>query len=114
MVAECTSEPLVPVIVSRNEPVGEFFFVDTVSADVPELTMDDGLNFAVTLFGRPEIDSVIVPVNPVGTVTVYFASLLRGAVTLDGLTDSEKSPETTRVTFTVCVITPVVPVTVSG
>lgn len=111
---ECATAPLVPVIVSVYVPVGAFFLTEIASVELPALTIDAGLNLPVTALGNPVTASVTVPVKPAPMVTVVDPLLPRAMVMLAGDTDIEKSASTTRVTVTVWLIVPVVPVTASG
>jgi len=96
-------------------PGTTFFFVSTDNVDVPELVTDDGVNLAVTNFGRPLTEKFTMPVKPCpATVAVYVVFPLLATVRLVGVTASEKSPATTSVTVTLWATGPLVPVIVSG
>ncbi len=44
--------------------------VESVSVDVPEITIDPGLKFAVVALGSPLTSSVTVPANPLTGATL--------------------------------------------
>jgi hypothetical protein len=69
-VAEWTTAPLVPVIVSVDIPGATFLLDEIVNVELPELAIDAGVNFAVTNLGNPLTASVTAPVKPGGIVTV--------------------------------------------
>ena len=77
--------------------------VSTVSVDVPEFTMDAGLNFAVVFLGTPPTDRLTVLMNPgpAVTLTVNVATPPRAIVLDAGVAAIEKSPVTTSVTVVV-------------
>src|SRR5436190_22864122 len=96
-------------------PRATFLFVSTDNVEVPELVTDDGVNLAVTNFGRPLTEKFTIPVKPCpATVAVYVVFPLGATVRLAGVTAIEKSPAITRVTLTLWVTGPLVPVIVSG
>src|SRR3954462_4189393 len=90
-VAEWTTAPLVPVIVSVDVPAATFLLDEIVNVEAPELVMDAGVNFAVTNLGNPVTASVTAPVKPGGIVTVYEPLASRARVRLGGEIDMEKS-----------------------
>jgi len=62
---ECTSEPLVPVIVKDAPPTGVDVVVVIVRvALAPAEIVEEGLNEGVAPVGRPLTDKLTVPVNP--------------------------------------------------
>jgi hypothetical protein len=64
-VAECVKLPLVPVMVSGNEPVGVVLAVARVSVELPDPPLIDvGLNVPVAPVGNPLTLRDTVPVNP--------------------------------------------------
>ena len=69
---EWTRLPLVPVTMMRYVPRAAAFLESSVKVDEPAFTIEDGLNLAVTFFGKPLADSATVPLNPLpaGMVTV--------------------------------------------
>jgi hypothetical protein len=65
-----TVEPLVPVMVIVNEPVGVVLSVVTVMVEEPEVVTDGGLKLAVAPEGNPLALKVTVPVKPCSAATV--------------------------------------------
>ena len=63
-VAECDSEPSVPVIIRGYVPVGVVVAVETVSVEFPEPETDAGLKLAVAPIGKPLTLRFTVPVKP--------------------------------------------------
>ena len=90
-VVECTSAPLVPVIVNVEDAAGVLAVVVTVSVDV--LVVGFGLKAAVAPAGRPDALRATEPLKPpLGvTVTVYVVLEPWTTVWLDGLTPNAKS-----------------------
>ncbi len=70
IVVVCVVDPETPVMVIVDVPVVAVPLAVKVSVDVPLVAMDAGLNAAVTPLGRPDADSVTVPVNPDSAPTV--------------------------------------------
>ena len=64
------SDPLVPVTVSVDEPVGVPGDADTVTVVVPELVTVAGLKEAVAPAGKPDVVKLTIPLNPFEAVTV--------------------------------------------
>jgi hypothetical protein len=67
-VAECVSEPLVPVMLSVELPV--VAPVMMLSVEVPEVVMEAGENVGVAPTGKPVADKLTAPVNPLSAATV--------------------------------------------
>ena len=63
-VAVWTRVPLVPVMVSVNDPPGVVAAVVTVSVEVPAVVTDVGLNVAVAPAGNPLTVRATAPVKP--------------------------------------------------
>ena len=63
-VADCVSEPLVPVIVSVNVPVGVLATVAILSVELLPALTEVGLNVPVAPVGSPVTVSAIEPLNP--------------------------------------------------
>ena len=55
---------MVPVIVSVELPPGVFGVVVTLSVEVPDPVMDDGVSDAMVSAGKPLALKPTVPVNP--------------------------------------------------
>ena len=68
--AEWVRPPPVPVIVSVRVRFCTFGSVSIVSTDVPEFTIDAGLNVAVARGGAPLTERFTVPENPCPAVIV--------------------------------------------
>jgi hypothetical protein len=66
---ECTTAALVPRMEREYVPAGVDALVDTVSDDEPDPVTVAGLNAAVAPAGRPEAESVTLPVKPAPAVT---------------------------------------------
>jgi hypothetical protein len=97
------------------DPLETFLFVLILSVEVPEFTIDGGVNFPVANFGKPLTAKATVPENPwLLTDTANVAVPPGAIVTLDGVADTENRPLTTSVTCEVRVRLPLVPVIVSG
>ena len=73
-----------------------------VSVEEPDVAIEAGLKVALVRRGNPETLRLTVPENPApaAMVTVYLVEELRDTVALGGLTETEKSPLTTKVTLT--------------
>src|SRR5215470_10846431 len=88
--------------------------------DEPEPVTDVGLKLVPAPAGNPLALQLTTPVNPPDEVAVAVYDVPLPAVTVCEAGDAvtEKSPTTgavtTRVTFAVCVVLPLVPVMVSG
>jgi hypothetical protein len=86
-------DPEVPVIVIVEVPVGVDDVVASVNVELLPADTEAGLNVAVVPAGRPEADSVTVPVNPpmavVDTVVVVEAPTVTEPE--DGESEMEKS-----------------------
>jgi hypothetical protein len=111
----CVRLPDVPVTVTVEVPVAAVAVTVNVKVLVPVVGF--WLNAAVTPLGKPEADSVTLPVNPFerDTVIVLVPALPCVIVTLPGEADSPKfgAALTVRETEVVCVRLPDVPVTVT-
>ena len=60
----CVNDPLVPVIVREYVPAAIEAVVLTVSVQVPEPVIDEGLHAAAMPVGIPDAVRATVPVNP--------------------------------------------------
>jgi hypothetical protein len=91
--------PLVPVIVTVDEPVVAVLLA--VSVSKLELVEDVGLNEAVTPLGRPLAVNVTLPVNPFSGVTVTVSVALLPCVTesVEAERDSVKLGEVVVLAF---------------
>lgn len=89
------SVPLAPVIVSVYVPVGVVAAVETVSAEVPDPVMLDGLKDAVAAVGNPLTLSATAPLNPFAAATAGEYSALPPCATLcdPGAAPNAKSAE---------------------
>ena len=67
--AEWTSDPLVPVIVSVELAIGVVEFVVIVRVELLEPVMETGLKDADVLLGRPVALKLTVPLNPFNAAT---------------------------------------------
>jgi hypothetical protein len=65
-----TNDPAVPAIVSVALPAGVLAAVVTFSVAVPEPVIDEGVNEADALAGRPVAVRFTVPANPLSGATV--------------------------------------------
>lgn len=83
----CESDPLIPLIVSGNVPVGVVAFVETDSTELPDPVIDDGANVAVAPEGRPATVSAICPAKPfaAAALTWYDEALPTTTVCDDGV-----------------------------
>ena len=73
----CVSEPLVPVIVSVEDPTGVPGEAVTVIVEVPDPVTAVGLNLAVVPVGRPVTEKVTDALNPfAGVIVTSQLSLL--------------------------------------
>src|ERR1700683_4139266 len=68
--AVLVSEPLVPVMVRVELPMGVFDAVVTVSVELAPALTEVGLNIPVALAGRPLRLKLIVPVKPLAAVVL--------------------------------------------
>jgi hypothetical protein len=68
VVAECVSEPLVPVMLSVELPVVAPVMI--LSVEVPDVVMETGEKESVAPVGKPVADKFTVPVNPLRAATV--------------------------------------------
>lgn len=66
-------DPLVPVMVIVEVPVGAFLATVRVKSEVPEPVTEAGLKLPVTPDGRPDADKVTAESNPPEAVTVTTA-----------------------------------------
>src|SRR5947209_8410551 len=100
---EWLTPPLAPVMVSVKVPVGALRFTLMVSIEEPDVVMDAGLKLALVRRGSPVTLRFTVPENPEPgvIVTVYAVEELRRVVALVGVTATEKSALTTKVTLAV-------------
>jgi len=102
-VLECDSEPLVPVIVTVNVPLGPLREVLTENVELPEPVTLVGENEPVAPLGNPLLLNATFPVNPLMADTVTVKLVERPCRTdLElGETEIEKSAGvvTTRVTL---------------
>jgi hypothetical protein len=69
-VAVRVSDPLVPLIVSVDVPVGVLAEVVTLSVELPDPLTDAGLNEVVVPAGAPVTEKVTVPLNPFNGLTL--------------------------------------------
>lgn len=70
VVVLCVRAPLVPVIVSVNDPVGVVGVVVIVNVEGPDPTTSEGLNVPVAPAGSPLTDRLTDPLNAFIPVTV--------------------------------------------
>ncbi len=115
----CEREPLVPPTVKLVLPRAIAEVVVMVSVDVIPGVIADGLKEPVAPEGKLFAERVMDPVKPfkAEALTVYVAVPPGLTVTLEGVTDTEKSggAVTVRVTGAVpCEREPLVPVTVTA
>jgi hypothetical protein len=109
-------DPLVPVIVNVYARLDEKIEVVTVSTEDPEPLIDDGLNVPFPPDGNPLTESATVPANPAPGVSVTVKVVDSPPIT-DwelGVTVIENVPVITRVTVTVLLKLPLVPVITRG
>jgi hypothetical protein len=69
-VAVLVSEPLVPVMVRVELPMGVLEAVATVSVELAPALTEVGLNVPVALAGKPLTLKLIVPVKPLAAVVL--------------------------------------------
>ncbi len=91
-VVDCTWTPLVPVMVSVDEPSGVVLAVVTVSVEVPDPVTVAGEKLAVAPLGNPLALSVTTPAKPptTATVVVYVVEPPTTADCEAGLAEMEK------------------------
>jgi hypothetical protein len=94
-VVACVSEPLVPVIVSVEEPTGVVDAVVTVRVELAPGPIADGLNEAVAPAGKPLALSPTLPVNEPTAPTLTAYVVLPPTTTLfeDGVALTVKSED---------------------
>src|SRR5262252_1773509 len=104
-VAECDSDPLVPVTVIVYVPSGVFRTVDTVSVELENGPTDDGRLVVGPCLRSGEIvaDRLTVLLNPFKPLTVTLNVVVEPRLTLrdDGVTVSVKSGGDGTITVTV-------------
>lgn len=115
-VVEFVRVPLVPFIVIVELPAGVVpAVVAMVNVELPEVLIDAGENVAVAPAGRPLADRLTEELNPFSApiVTVYIAGVVGFAVAVVGDAVTEKFGEfTCKLTVSLCVSMPLVPVIV--
>ena len=91
--AVCASDPLTPLTVSGNVPVGVVVFVEMESVELPDPVIDAGANVAVAPEGRPATVSATCPAKPFTAATVawYDEALPATTVWDDGVAVNAKS-----------------------
>ena len=87
------SEPLTPVTVSANVPVGVAALVVTDTVELPEPEMVVGARAAAAPVGKPDTESVTVPAKPFSAVTIDWNDVDPPMTTAcdGGVADTEKS-----------------------
>jgi hypothetical protein len=116
--AECTREPLVPLMVRVGLPIGVPAVVVTFRVELAPAAIEVGVKEAVAPAGRPLVTlKLTAPLKPLcaPTLTVYVAVPPGFTENELGEAESVKSedPMTFSVTVAVCVSEPLVPVIVS-